>query len=324
MQLSYESYRTRWFILVAVWSLCAFAHFSQIRVVRNYLDIASQLGNRGSIYARTPLIQIYPAFGADAQTWVRHSLSLVEGKQLRLRSTTIDNAPKGREVHWNSAWAWMIAGAGRIREMFTGEPLAIAIERATLWLGPTVLFSLTVLLSAWATSRAGVAVGIVVAAAMTCNDRIYEGFFPTYVDHHGLLTTSVFGLMLGAVFMGGGWWRERKSGEHGILPDSPASGRRAAIFSGFCGACGLWVSAASAVPPVALVGPRVFWSYCSKAAWLRRRARRLNRHSGGRGDARGRSSVSRSTFSSIFRIISDCGSSRITHYIRSRGGVPVR
>ena len=71
--------------------------------------IAGQLGMRGAAPAATPLTQAYPAFAADAQVWVRHALSLIEGDKLQLRYTTIDNAPKGREVHWNSAWAWAIA-----------------------------------------------------------------------------------------------------------------------------------------------------------------------------------------------------------------------
>ncbi len=254
MQLSNESYRTRWLILVSAWTLAAVLLFAEARLMRRYIDVVDQLGLRGATVATTPLKEGYPAFAADAQTWVRHALALLEGNQVQLRWTTIDNAPYGREVHWNSAWAWTIAGSGWIYHLFTGIPIENSVERATMWLMPAVLLVLIMIISAWATRRAGVMVGLVIVAAMACNDRIYEGFFPTYVDHHGLMTVAVFGMMLGAVFMGGGWWKEGEKGTALLLPNSPDSARGAAIFSAVSGALGMWVSAASILPPIVLVG----------------------------------------------------------------------
>jgi len=254
MQLSSESYRTRWLVLVSVWTFAAIVLFAQAGLMRDYLATLGRLGLRGASGPSTPLQQGYPAFAADAQTWVRHALALSEGNDIQLRWTTIDNAPYGREVHWNSAWAWCIVGAGHIYHAFTGVPLAHAIERSTVWLTPAALFVLIVILSAWATRRAGVIAGVVITAAMVCNDRIYEGFFPSYVDHHGLLTVAVFGMMLGAVFMGGGWWKPTTPNKAALLPGSLAAARNAAIFSAISGAMGMWVSAASVLPPIVLVG----------------------------------------------------------------------
>lgn len=254
MQLSTENYRTRWLILITAWTLAAFLLVSQARLLRDYLTVVGQLGLRGAPAASTPLREAYPAFAADAQTWVRHALTLLEGDQIQLRHTTIDNAPDGREVHWNSAWAWWIAGAGWIDHLFTGAPLANAVENATIWITPITLMGLIVLFSSWATRRAGAIVGVVIVAAMACNDRFYEGFFPAYVDHHGLLTVAVFGMVLGAVFMGGGWWRENIPGKPALLPNSIGAARSGAIFSALSGAFGMWVSAASVLPPIILVG----------------------------------------------------------------------
>src|SRR5471032_3003397 len=120
MQLSNETYKTRWMVLVVTWAVVAWSLYAQAFIVRDYLAIVSQLGLRGAAEASTPLKQPYPAFAADAQTWVRHALALEEGKDIQLRHTDIDNAPDGREVHWNSAWAWTIAGAGWIHHLFTG------------------------------------------------------------------------------------------------------------------------------------------------------------------------------------------------------------
>src|SRR3954468_19176696 len=184
MELSHESYRARWLILVAAWTLAAIALTLHSRMVDEYLFTVGKLGLRGAPVATTPLKQAYPAFAADAQVWVQHALSLLEGDKLQLRYTTIDNAPYGREVHWNSAWAWTIAGAGKLHQLFTGQPLPYSVERATLWLNPVVMFALIVLLSAWVTRRAGAIAGVILVIAMTCHERIMEGFFPCYVDHH--------------------------------------------------------------------------------------------------------------------------------------------
>ncbi len=248
MQLSRESYRSRWLILVCTWAIVAYVLIQQTISVQGYLSILGGLGLRGAPEPTSAMKQVYPGFAVDAEVWVRHALALLEGDDVRLRYTTIDNAPVGREVHWNSAWAWCIAGAGKIYHLFTGTPIAQSVEKATIWLNPAAFFALIVILSTWATRRLGAIAGVFVAAAMLGNDRIYEGFFPSYVDHHGLLTVAVLATILGAVAMGGGWWRPDPAASGVALPDSEPAVRSGAVFSGFAGACGMWVSAASVIP----------------------------------------------------------------------------
>lgn len=256
MQLTEESYRTKWLVLVSVWMIIGYSLLTQTRMVDLYLATANGLGLRGQPEATTPLKAAFPAFAADGQTWVRHAISLVEQEptRLQLRYTTIDNAPEGREVHWNSAWAWTIAGAGRIHQLFTGKPLTTSIEIAALWLPPLAFFILIVGFSSWVSSKAGAIAGVFTAGAMLCQNRMYEGFFPTYVDHHGLLTVAVFGTVLGVIFMGSGWWQPRTAGKPSFLPGSEEAALRGAAFSAISGACGLWVSAASIIPPIAITG----------------------------------------------------------------------
>lgn len=254
MQLSHESYRARWVILVCTWLLAAGVFIFQAVLISDYLSLAGQLALRGAPQPNTAMTQVYPAFAADAQKWVEHAVTLHEGDAVRLRYTPMDNAPDGREVHWNSAWAWTIVAAGKLQQMWTGLPFRVAVEKSTFWLNSVVLLTLLVTLSAWTTRQAGAIAGFVVAFTMMCHDRILEGFFPTYVDHHGLLTVAVCGMMLGALFMGGGFWRATSDSSLSLLPKSTAWARQAAIFSGFSGACGLWVSAASTIPAVAITG----------------------------------------------------------------------
>ncbi len=254
MNFSSESYRTKWIVLVIAWVISSASLVIQARLVEDYLAIAGRLGLQPTAKAETPLVAAYPAFAADAQTWVRHALALEAGSDVRLRYTTIDNAPLGREVHWNSAWAWAIVASGKLRQLFSGESFPVALEKAVLWLPPVVMISLIVLISVWVTKRAGAMIGCLSVAAITGNDRVFEGFFPTYVDHHGLLTIAAFATLLGATFMGAGWWKPRIGNGIGLFPESAKDARTAAIVSGISGAAGLWVSAASVIPPIALVG----------------------------------------------------------------------
>jgi tetratricopeptide (TPR) repeat protein len=235
--------------------MCITALYLHAATMREYLDIVGKMGLRGQPQPTTPLQQAYPAFAADAQTWVRHALSLVEGAQgPQLRFTDIDNAPYGREVHWNSAWAWLIGWSGWLDHWLTGEPLPRAVERITIWLPPTTLAIFIVGISGWVARRVGALGGVAVAIAMAGHPRVYEGFFPSYADHHGLLTIAVLGVVLGGALMGVGWWKPTPPGESGILPASPDMARRAARISAAFGAFGLWISAASVIPGIAIVG----------------------------------------------------------------------
>ncbi len=147
MNFSSESYRTKWIVLVIAWVISSASLVIQARLVEDYLAIAGRLGLQPTAKAETPLVAAYPAFAADAQTWVRHALALEAGSDVRLRYTTIDNAPLGREVHWNSAWAWAIVASGKLRQLFSGESFPVALEKAVLWLPPVVMISLIVLIS---------------------------------------------------------------------------------------------------------------------------------------------------------------------------------
>jgi tetratricopeptide (TPR) repeat protein len=252
MQLCPEKPTVRWIVLIVVWALVGLLSARLTNDASQYLHHLDRLGLRGETAATTPLKLPTFTFAADAETWIRYALQLGEKGELRLRNTDIDNAPYGRPVHWNSAWAWVIASAGELRHYVTGEPLPIATEQAAVWLNFWVLFVITVIMSAWAASRAGEVAGIVIALGLLGSNRFYEGFVPSYVDHHGLLAAAAFGLTLGGLFMVRG--RLQSGALIKSMPTSPKDARTAAVFSAVCGAIGLWISAASAIPPIAIVG----------------------------------------------------------------------
>ena len=73
MQLTSESPRTRWLLLLAAWGVCALAIGLHTRAVQDYVGVVDRLGLRGAPAAVTPQQQVTPARYADAQMWVRHA-----------------------------------------------------------------------------------------------------------------------------------------------------------------------------------------------------------------------------------------------------------
>ncbi|HUR56164.1 MAG TPA: hypothetical protein VM029_00535 [Opitutaceae bacterium] len=253
MQLTQDTRRTWWLVMLAAWLVCAALVVLHTAAVRDYVAFLNGLGPpRGEV--PTPLEQVIPARYADAQMWVRHALAAEEGPTARIRFTDADNAPLGREVHWSSGFTWLLRRAGALQRSRTGETVPASLEHALLWFNAPLLLAVVVLFSGWIGRRAGAAAGLLVALGIVAHTRFYEGFSPVYVDHHGLISAAIFGLVAGALFMGAGWWSAPSPPGARILPESLAAARRAATVSALCGAVGVWLSAASVLPVIALVG----------------------------------------------------------------------
>ena len=276
MRLTKENRVVWWAVMLSVWIFCGTMVVQHTLVSQKYLALVGKMGLRGAKEADTPLRSMWPSFAADAETWVRLSLDVSEGGDSRERFTHIDNAPDGREVYWNSGWAWLMSRGGMAWQAVdfwqqqrayslatpaeklklpppTPLTLPIATELAAFWQNLPVFIGLIVLFSSWVGRRAGAGAGALVAFAMLGHGAFYEGFSPAYPDHHGLLAATAFGVVLGAIFMGGGWWLT-PGDRPGLLPDSAKSARSAAVFSALSGAFGMWLSAASVIPPIAIVG----------------------------------------------------------------------
>lgn len=253
MQVTQESRRARWIILIGAWIVATVLLYLHSAAFRDYIQLLDNAGLRGAKAATTPLRRICPTMYADAQMWVRHSLALADGAGPQLRYTHVDNAPFGREVHWDSAFAWLIVGSGWVRHLFTHETLSYATEQWLAWFNVPLLMAFVVIFSVWVTRRAGTAAGVFLALAMVGNLDFYSGFGPNYVDHHGVLAAAVLGLMLGGTFMGVGFWRASDDAAQ-FLPASLQAARGGAIFSAAWGAIGMWVSAATLIPAIAIMG----------------------------------------------------------------------
>ena len=169
--------RRRWIVWTAILAvaLTAFAH---AWFVDQHLTFVSSV-QRSDHPIHTPLQRVRPGYTADVSMWIRYALALLEGEESpRSHHTSVDNPPHGREVHWNSALTWWIAGCGWTWHKVTGTPLPASVERAAVWANLPLLLGFVVGFSWWAARRAGALAGVLVAVAMIGHRSIYEGFTP--------------------------------------------------------------------------------------------------------------------------------------------------
>ena len=222
-------------------------------LMSNYLQRVSDTQFSSSLPPVTRM-QVQQGFAADGQVWIYNALELVKTDAWRMRHTAWDNPPEGREVHWNSAWAWWLLGLGKLRALVMGEPLTAAVEKAAVWANLPLLLAGIALLSTWCARRWGAVAMVVLAVGMAGHRDFYDALQPGYPDHHGSIVICLLGLLLGGVFMGAGWWRPASASQPSLLPVDESMALRAATASALFGATGLWISASSTVVPLAVLG----------------------------------------------------------------------
>ncbi len=181
-------------ILVGVGLTCfVFLHASVVEVVtvRFCKRADAERGREGML----PIFLGPPAF--DGYMWNVHAEALGGENGLRLRTTSFDNYPDGRSVHWNSAFAWFLRGLGEARRALDGGELRPALFLGSLWAGPIIaLIGLWTLLIVCARQYGGLMATFLSVSLLTLPGAT-EGFAPANPDHHGLIALLVLGIVLG-------------------------------------------------------------------------------------------------------------------------------
>jgi len=180
----------------------------------------------------------------DGYTWLRLTREMVHKKQFRLSWTEIDNAPKGREVHWNSGFALWIASLAKVESMATGKPFDYALEHVGVWANPILLVFAILGFGWYIARRFGLISACLAAYAMATFQMFNEGLGAAYPDHHGIVNLAGFGMLVGLLSAGLGW--QAKSGDI-LLPVNLKQMRIGIWISAVFGAAGLWISAISQV-----------------------------------------------------------------------------
>jgi hypothetical protein len=241
-----------WIAFVAVLLACAAWALGHAYLVDTVtVRLCNEADRNIPVENRMPVFLSEIAF--DGYTWNRHAEKLGEGGQWRVRHTDFDNAPEGREVHWNSAFAWYLRGLGELRRAATGDSLRNSIFRMSIWANPILLVLALAIFSTLSARRFGPLCGTVIAIGMVAVPTFYEGFMPAYPDHHGLIAFALLGMLFGIAWAGVGWVQE-PGGADFVPPHSLAQAKHGMIFSAICGAAGLWISALSTAIVLGTVG----------------------------------------------------------------------
>lgn len=181
---------------------------------------------------------------SDGYAWNNHAENIGKDGSWRLRWTHFDNAPKGRELHWSTAFAWYLRGLGEIYHANTGESLRNSIFRMSIWANPILLVLALVVFSTLSAKRFGPLCGSVLILGMVLVPTFYEGFMPAYPDHHGILSFALMGLFFGLAWAGGCWVKQNDEPDF-TAPSTLKQARHGMIFSAISGAGAIWISALS-------------------------------------------------------------------------------
>lgn len=230
--------------------LCIFLNTLYTLSVTHYLDIVSEVTLWHSTDSNTqPKIGL--AVAADGRTWER---LIYEQSQTVQPSpphyTFSDNFPVGRSVHWSSLWNNYQSSLAGLRMLCSQENFASALSITARWSNLPIWGLTVLLLGHWISKRWGSGAAIVLCLGMLGHRGIFLSYFPAYPDHHGLITSCILGLLLGALGMGLGWLGSCNR----WLPEKESPAKQAAILSAICGGAGLAVSAASLIPVIILIG----------------------------------------------------------------------
>ena len=186
---------------------------------------------------------VLPNSSVDARWWVVHTKKMLRDGTWRVRGTTLDNAPDGREVHWSSFLMWVLALLAWVRSWGTGDPAEWFVADAAVAAGPLLMVLLFGAL--WWTARKGF--GWLPATFYLLILLTTQGVVRTFelgeADHHGLVLAFASASALCLIAGGAGFARRT---------DTKAPRWFAA--SGLTGAAALWVSASTALPILAGLG----------------------------------------------------------------------
>lgn len=180
---------------------------------------------------------VLPNSSVDARWWVIHTKKMLRDGTWRVRSTSLDNAPEGREVHWSSFLMWTLALLAWLRSWGTSEPAASFVADAALAVGPVLMIVFFTALW-WVARRAfGSVPAMFYLLVLLSTQAVVRTFELGEADHHGIVL--VFASACALCLLGGGaGFAERK--------DQRAN--RWFIASGLSGAAALWVSASTTLP----------------------------------------------------------------------------
>ena len=197
--------------------------------------------------AATPVAQVQAQrlfIDSDSYYWLAYARQVLETGRARIRTTTFDNAPNGREMHWSHPLIWSIVALARgFQAMGCSQPTALELAGRTVMPIAGVLFltlAFGLLIRRFDLKTAGL-----IVAALATSLAIQWDFHAFRPDHNGLQMAAAASMVL-CLFLGGFGWQRLPDAAvpPGVLalPDLAAA-RRWFRAAALCGAVGLWLGA---------------------------------------------------------------------------------
>src|SRR6185503_519306 len=175
----------------------------------------------------------------DGYFWLLQAEESLATGALRVRETSRDNAPAGREVHWAGFQRWWTVGlAAAYRVAHPGLTLPQALERVAPWANTALVTVFLLALAPLVAARLGAVPAAMLSLAVF---PFYEYVRVGYLDHHGPAILTCLASVLFLSFGGSGWVRaaeldaaRRKTASGASLErlPEPRSARRWFIASG--------------------------------------------------------------------------------------------
>jgi tetratricopeptide (TPR) repeat protein len=203
---------------------------------------------------------LLPDEGLDGMQWITHAQTMVEKGEWRTRATSIDNAPKGREVHWSQGFLWWLITLGKLQSSLTAMPLSKSIELMALFSAPIAFLILLITVPFLTFPRFGSVPSILLVLALVNSVGFAGSFLLAVPDHHGIAAGAIFYCALLLLLAMCGSELPSTSVSHQACSPfftprmSDKKARWYFLASGIAGAVGLWISAATAIPVLVGMG----------------------------------------------------------------------
>ena len=165
----------------------------------------------------------------DSYYWLADARELRARGAWRMRATTADNAPYGREMHWSHLPIWGLMATSRLLESAAGMPSPLALEWAGRILLPAAGAAFLGILFLLLGRRLGWPVAALATGALAAAPEILWNFHALRPDHHGFHLAFAAGMWLCLAL--GGMGRARPGA------------RRWFATAGLLGAAALWTGA---------------------------------------------------------------------------------
>ncbi|HVU24023.1 MAG TPA: hypothetical protein VHE13_07850, partial [Opitutus sp.] len=193
------------------------------------VDAASPTGYAGGVRAFIP-------GGHDVASceWVAQVQQMFAQGEWRVRHVDYDYAPQGRDIVSASPYRWWLATLARLDHLFSGRPLAIAVEHAALFSDPLLLVLLLIGTTVFVVRRFGVLPAALTAAGLAATFPLAAAFLPGQPHGEGLQLAAAVWSVLPLLL----------AGRHA----STESLRNHFVAAGIAGGIGLWLGVGTELP----------------------------------------------------------------------------